>query len=374
MNKRIPIIFLLLFFVLSRSLLAKPPEQMMYSVQVGSYHSEKLAKALVADFKSKGFHPCIIKLFDNKGELWHIVQVNAFKTQSQAMQCVEEVKANTHMACRVKRIAKSLLDNRIYPKGCGSQVQTQFSVYVRNCNEFINNFKNNAEYWRYYSDNQIKRILLSLSGQQLNKLEQLKLIEFMSFAKEQEIQVELLLDDPLWILPEHHQQMISSIKKMKNMSFSGLHLDLEPNQLKGRGYSEDYLLTQLLHTLKVVGNISPWPIGLSLHPRYFFPDQSQVCVGCALSKMQIKEVALKIYVSNPKRVVELAKPIMDKHQKLMFSIAQNVELALSAKESYAGTGRARFHASMFQLATTLTNTNFSTILIQSWKGYLGLNP
>ncbi len=161
---------------------------------------------------------------------------------------------------------------------------------------------------------------------------------------------------------------------MKKISFNGLHLDLEPNKLKGRGYPEDYLLSQLLRTFQVVENESPWPMGISLHPRYLFPDQNKVCVGCALSNMQIREIALKIYVSNPKRVIELAEPIMDKHQKLKFSIVQNVELDRPTGESYAGKGRAKFHAGMYQLTSTIKNANFSTILIQSWKDYVGLKP
>ncbi len=218
-----------------------------------------------------------------------------------------------------------------------------------------------------------------MDGQQIKNLafqeNKTDLLNFIARAGEKDIRVELLLGEPLWILPKYRRDLLLIIQKVKDIPFTGLHLDLEPNQLDQTRHGNKYLLTQLLHTLQSVKRISPWPVGLSIHPRYLDPHKNQLCLGCALSNLEIDEVILMIYVANPVRVAQLALPILSRFPEISFSIAQSVEPILSVEESYAMRGRKQFQTRMRELrAAVVPAANFTTIAIQSWEDLLRLKP
>jgi len=266
-----------------------------------------------------------------------------------------------------------------WPNTTGAGKTGSMTVYVWNSQQLLDELKISFNFWKRIEAHGFNRLLLSLDGQQIKNLSfaenKADLLKFISQAVEKNIRVELLLGEPLWILPKYRGNLLHIIQQLQDFPFTGLHLDLEPNQLEETRYSNKYLLAHLLRTLQSVKKVSPWPVGLSIHPRYFDPRKNQICLGCALSKLEINEVILMIYVANPIRVTELSLPILRRFPKLSFSIAQSVEKLLSKEESYAMRGRNQFKTRMGALQTAMIPVaNFNTIVIQSWEDFLSLKP
>ncbi len=216
----------------------------------------------------------------------------------------------------------------------------------------------------------IDRVLISLDRGQIQAAATpagaRRLHAFLETSKRQGFSVELLLGEPLWILPGHRRDLLEIIQQLKGFDFDRLHLDLEPDQLDGTLYSQEYLLAQLLHTLHASARVSPWPIGLSIHPRYFDRNRFSICLGCALAQVPVAEVALMIYLSNPEEAARRAEAILTQHPELRFSTALSVEPFLSPAESYAHRGAEAVQAGIDVLRRRLGNHNFSGVLIQSW--------
>ena len=158
------------------------------------------------------------------------------------------------------------------------------------------------------------------------------------------------------------------------LPFSGLHLDLEPNQLDEQKFKEDYLLHELVRTVAAVRAVSPWPISISIHPRYLEILPGRPSLGSSLQMLDIDEFTVMIYVANPERVAEIARPILEKYPHTTISIAQSVEPILSREESYALAGHDIFFEKMDLLRTSLPQSNMGEIIIQSWKDFKAMKP
>jgi hypothetical protein len=126
--------------------------------------------------------------------------------------------------------------------------------------------------------------------------------------------------------------------------------------------------------LQAAKRVSRVPIGLSIHYRYLQPDKNDLCLGCALENLDLEEVTLMIYVSNPMRVAQLANPIAKRYPRIKFSIAQSVESILTKEESYFTKTKNEFRAKMTQLHTKMKRDNFSTIFVQSWEDLERMQP
>lgn len=224
----------------------------------------------------------------------------------------------------------------------------------------------------------VDRILLSLDARQIRAAGTPagagRLRALLSRARTTGVAVDLLLGEPLWILPGHRQDLLRIIQRLKDFAFDGLHLDLEPDQLDARRYSRDYLAAQLLHTLQAAARVSPWPIGISIHPRYFDRRTIQFCLGCALPQVPVAETALMIYTSNPEEAARRAAAVMTEYPGLRISIALSVEPSLERSESLADRGRSGLNEAMAVLRNRLSGRGLDSILIQSWTHVEAMTP
>lgn len=224
----------------------------------------------------------------------------------------------------------------------------------------------------------IRRVLLSLNREQIDALAgpsgRKRIIALLNRARKRNIQCDLLLGEPTWILPQHRASLLAIIKKLKAIPFGGVHLDLEPNQLDERTLGTEYLLRELLATLAEVKRISPWPVGLSLHPRYLQPAVSDRGFATRLQGLGIDEVTLMVYVTNPERVHAIAAPLLKAYPQLRFSIAQSIEDSLSREESHFSAGRAEFKRRMERLQARFKTPNFNGIVVQAWSYYNSMTP
>ena len=120
------------------------------------------------------------------------------------------------------------------------------------------------------------------------------------------VQVSLLLGDPSWIEPPERHQLTDLLAKLRGLAFISLHLDLEVEQL---GVPvPDQRLKDWLETLRVASSVSPWPVEISSHHRWFAdPKPGQTCVPCALPDAGVRQVSLMIYTRNPNNSARMAE-------------------------------------------------------------------
>ncbi|RTZ57966.1 MAG: hypothetical protein DSZ33_06845 [Gammaproteobacteria bacterium] len=215
------------------------------------------------------------------------------------------------------------------------------------------------------------RLLLSLNADQIRLAAKNggQIRQFLQQAHARDIQVELLLGDPHWILPENRPGLLETVEKLKDYAFDGLHLDLEPEQLDLYKKRPGYVIAELIHTLQLVKSASSWPVSLSTHYRNLKGRSGKACLGCGLENIGLKELTLMIYVANPERVVEIARPIMKAWPGLRISIAQSVEPFLPKEETLWDKNRERLMESAGRVAASLRDGNFSSMVIQSWSYY-----
>jgi hypothetical protein len=260
----------------------------------------------------------------------------------------------------------------------GHATSSGYGAYVWDSRRLPMDQPRNDFFWNHLRENGIDRLLVSFDGRQLHALrsgkERAHLLRFLETARDRKVRIELLLGEPLWILPSHRQDLLTIIQHMAELPFAALHLDLEPNQLDEARYDETHLLAQLIRTLQAVKRISPWPVGLSIHPRYLDDDRTELCLGCALTNIGLDELTLMIYIARPQRVSEIARSIQRRFPALRISVAQSVEPILSAAESYAEKGRSHFGQQMQALSDAMAGGNFNGILIQSFEDYMDMKP
>ncbi|MBY0498602.1 MAG: TolC family protein [Nitrosomonas sp.] len=254
-------------------------------------------------------------------------------------------------------------------------ISGQLAVYVWNFDELITH----AGLWNKKETHVINRFLVSLDARQISQAADnpKNLRNFLHDAHHHKKKIELLLGDPDWILPEYRHHLIQIIHQLKTVSFDGLHLDIEPDQLESE-LSGKARLEEFVETIRQVAAISPWPIGISIHPRYLTKDSSfGLCIPCELGKIGVKEITVMYYSMNVHAIVTALKSAMQQHPALMFSLAQSLEQELGSENSYAHKPRQHFINAMQHLQDQLQSSNFSGLIIQSWldwEHYLHENP
>ncbi|PIE59191.1 MAG: hypothetical protein CSA32_05280 [Desulfobulbus propionicus] len=253
-----------------------------------------------------------------------------------------------------------------------------FGYYVWDSRNLLQQWEEEENFYQILSAMHTRRLLVSFDSRQISEMQQggatiEKWRLFIEQTAGHGIAVELLLGEPLWILPEYRQNLLEIVQRLNPLPFSGLHLDLELNQLEQKKKSETYLLTQLLQTLEEVIETSPWPVGLSLHPRYL-KTKSDICFGCALRNLDVREVVLMSYIANPEKVNENVVPIIKRYPGVAFSIAQSVEPILAREESYFEQGKSVFWKKMDRLQQLLSTTTSCPILIQAFQDFQSMPP
>lgn len=252
------------------------------------------------------------------------------------------------------------------PARANAQVSSgRLAVYVWNFDQLMAQ----PGLWEKKQAVEIDRYLVSLDEQQISMAvaKPARLKKFLADAHRRGKKVELLLGDPDWILPAQRGKLLQLVKKLSGINFAGLHLDIEPDQLVA-DLSGKERLEALLETVRQVSAISPWPVGISIHPRYLTPAASfDLCVPCELKAKGVNEITVMYYSTNPANIVAALKPVMSQYPDLLFSLAQSLESELGAENSYVHKPQATFLQAMKQLQEQLRAPNFTGLVIQSWQ-------
>jgi len=232
--------------------------------------------------------------------------------------------------------------------------------------------------WRRFTDHGIRRLLVSLDRSQIDSTRtpggRARLLELLAEAKARGITVDLLLGEPTWILPRHRGDLLAVVRRLAFAPFAALHLDLEPSQLDEATLGTERLLRDLLDTLAAAHRESPWPLALSLHPRYLTPPLSIAKLADRLAAAGVREVALMTYVTRMERVLEIVRPIVERHPRLAFAVAQSVESTLPPENSHATAGHAELERRLDRLERGLPAPNFVGVILQAWEDYERLPP
>ncbi|MEN0106186.1 MAG: hypothetical protein AAGC84_07135, partial [Pseudomonas sp.] len=194
------------------------------------------------------------------------------------------------------------------------------------------------------------------------------LAELLQNAHSQGMQVNLLLGDPSWIKPRQRQELLDLIGQLKGLPFDALHLDLEVEQL---GWPvPDKRLHDWLDTLRAAKAVSPWPVALSSHPRWFAQAEAgKPCVPCELQRIGVGPVSLMIYTRNAQRSTGQAQAIAKQWPGLHLRLAQSVESDQPADLSWADARPEQLQQQSQHWQHTLLPSGVGGIDWQSWTDY-----
>ena len=214
------------------------------------------------------------------------------------------------------------------------------------------------------------KIYLGLKAAQIKDLgtTRQRLEQLLRDAAGRGVQVSLLLGDPSWIEPPERHQLTDLLAKLKGLAFSSLHLDLEVEQL-GMPVP-DQRLKDWLETLRVASSVSPWPIEISSHHRWFAdPKPGQTCVPCALPGAGVRQVSLMIYTRNPNNSARMAEQIARRWPDLQFRLAQSTEPQLDATETWAGVSTEQLQHQSSAWREQLQPLGITGIDWQAWRDF-----
>ena len=225
-------------------------------------------------------------------------------------------------------------------------------------------------------------VLISFNGREIDSISRdlplrLSLSALLRALQQNGIRTDLLLGEPNWILDRYRGDLPYLLPKLTDLPFQGLHLDLEPEQLKATGLGEEKLLNGLLETLRRVKEVTSLPLSISLNYRDPLRKVNGRTLIDQLAELGLQRLVLMIYVSNPERAAEIAAPILRACPKLQIGIAQSVEPSplLNAEESYYRFNRNELRQKLADLTGCLAGyNNFDLILIQNYTYFQRLAP
>lgn len=218
-----------------------------------------------------------------------------------------------------------------------------------------------------------ERILISFTAPQLRALTrpagQKRLVQLIAQAHAQGLRVELLLGEATWVLPARRQALLDLLAPLRNLAFDGLHLDLERSQLppaQQPSWDEG-----VVDTLRAVRAAIDWPLALTTHYRELqAPDFAR-----RIQDTGVTELVAMVYVSNPVRAAEIARPLLQGPPGLRLAVAQSIERSLPPDESNYLLGQTQALRRWHQLSQVLeTLPGFSGIVVQSWDEFKKARP
>ena len=246
-----------------------------------------------------------------------------------------------------------------------------FGVYVWHSGELIAG-QQDEQFWQRLQHMTINRLMLGLNAQEIAEAQSdpRRLGGFLDAAKRHGVAVELLLGDAGWIEPAQRPKLVAIIDSLRRFDFAGLNLDIEPDQIYKQPLQQEQF-EAWMQTLKSAARVSPWPTGISVHPRYFRdPPYMSWDIEQHLRDAGVSEVVLMVYSSNPQKVADITRPIVSSPRAhgLHFRVAQSVEPELEPQLSYARRAPQDFRRSMQQLQGLLAaQPNTDGVVIQAWN-------
>jgi outer membrane protein TolC len=237
-------------------------------------------------------------------------------------------------------------------------------VYVWSSSEALNNPKKISQEWQQFG---ISKVLIGLNSKQLaDKSLASSLTALIQIAHDSQIQVEIVLGDSSWILPEGRAKLTELLKRLSSIPADGINLDLEIEQLPNWSAQRDQLTQEWLATLQAASKSTTIPMGATFHHRHLdIPN-----LGSKLQEINIKNVAVMIFTTDEVRILEVSAKARASLEGMPYSIVQSVERHLPTGESYANLGLKP----LIKLSKELRKQGSPSLLIQSWSNLKTLSP
>ncbi len=237
-------------------------------------------------------------------------------------------------------------------------------VYVWNSSEALNNPKKLTQEWQQFG---ISKVLVGLTGKQLaDKSLSSSFITLIQAAHNSQIEVEIVLGDPRWILPEGRGDLIALLQQLSTLPIDGFNLDLEIEQIPNWSEERERLTQEWFATLASASKSVTTPVGATFHHRHLdIPN-----LGSKLQEMNIQNACVMIFTTNGTRTLEVSAKARANLGGVPYSIVQSVERQMPAGESYANLGLNP----LIKLSKELKKQGNLGLLIQSWSNLKTLSP
>lgn len=230
-------------------------------------------------------------------------------------------------------------------------------VYVWNSKDSLVDPRKSITEWQRFG---ITTVLIGLTSAQLKSSSTLTSLDaLVKIAHESKIQVELVLGDPNWILPEGRSSLMKILSYLSSVPVDGINLDLEIEQLSNWEQRTDLLTKEWLTTLSDASKSAGAPVSATFHHRHLNVPN----LNSKLLNAGIKKVAIMVFTTNQARTLEINALALKKLQGVSYAIVKSVESHLPTTESYAASGLGP----LIKLSKELKSQGESSLLIQSWK-------
>lgn len=214
----------------------------------------------------------------------------------------------------------------------------------------------------------LSRIEISFTSEQINDIRDGNdqwVIDLLSEAHANDVEVNLLLGDSTWIYPQHRQSLIGLIGLFSDYQFDRLHLDIEPNQLETNPSQE--LLAQFIDTLTAAVDVSPWPVTLSIHPCNLEPGDDDI--SDAIIASGVRELSVMIYTTNPITIKNRFNSIVENHSEVEFSLAVSVEPLIVSDSEWEDMSKGQWYNILNDILAEVQAQNFNHLIVQSWSDW-----
>ena len=160
---------------------------------------------------------------------------------------------------------------------------------------------------------------------------------------------------------------LTLIQRLAGQNFDGLHLDLEVEQL---GWPvPEQTIEQWLATVAVAQDVSPWPVSLVSHHRWFAAQSQGICVPCRIERMGVESISLMLYTTQKERLIERTTTIARRWPELRFRLTQSAEPDLAPSNSWHGTPKPELERLEQNWRQAMKPAGVSGIEWQDWRGY-----
>ncbi len=228
--------------------------------------------------------------------------------------------------------------------------------------------------WNELEKTGARRVLVSFRGETLRDLvtDPAPLRRVIEAAHARDLSIQWLLGDPHWALDEHRGDLVNWLSALGHLGWDGIHLDIEIDHLPDAEARRPALLAGYLETLKRAADVSPVPIGVSIHPRYIERDFGYTCLPCRIAATGIDGIAVMDYRRPRSGVAERFAAMVERIPDLSVTLAVSVEPHLHPDASWRADDPATTRANLTRLARRLDDRigpRFGGILIQDWSNW-----
>ncbi len=191
-----------------------------------------------------------------------------------------------------------------------------------------------------------------------------QLYNLLRSAEEKNIQVDLLLKTPRELSTWAWDGTNSLIAFFRPFPFRSVQLDIDTSALAD-GQSAEQLAAAIQSTVMAAGK----PVGIVLDNPRILEGPFGDYVASAFYRMNLNDVALKMYSTNAEEVAARFQAICRFYVDLPFSLVQSVKSALPRTESYFTAGVTIFGRRMKKLCFDTSTANAQDLIFDSWEDY-----